>query len=50
MAAKKFRQDPTIEVALLSLMAAGVGLDFSAATAVAFVGATAGPELQGNDA
>lgn len=38
LAAKRFRQDPKAEVGLLSLMAAGVGLDFSAATAVVFVG------------
>lgn len=32
----KFREDPTIRVALLSVTAAGVGLDFSTASAVVF--------------
>ncbi len=33
----RFRSDPTIRVALLSITAAAVGLDFSAASAVVFV-------------
>lgn len=37
-AAARFRTDPTVRVALLSLMAAGVGLDFSAASIVVFAG------------
>ncbi|RMZ57207.1 hypothetical protein APUTEX25_004041 [Auxenochlorella protothecoides] len=35
-AAAQFQRNPRIRVALLSLLAAGVGLDFSAASAVAF--------------
>lgn len=37
-AAAQFQRNPRIRVALLSLLAAGVGLDFSAASAVAFAG------------
>lgn len=33
----RFRSDPSIRVALLSITAAAVGLDFSAASVVVFV-------------
>jgi len=36
-AVASFRSDPSIRVALLSITAAAVGLDFSAASAVVFV-------------
>ncbi|EFJ47804.1 hypothetical protein VOLCADRAFT_91788 [Volvox carteri f. nagariensis] len=36
-AVMRFRDDPTVRVALLSITAAAVGLDFSAASAVVFV-------------
>lgn len=37
-AVERFRSDPSVVVALLSVTAAGVGLDFSSASAVVFVG------------
>ena len=37
-AVDRFRNDPDVCIALLSVTAAGIGLDFSAATAVVFVG------------
>ena len=37
-AAARFRADPAVRVALLSVTAAGVGLDFSCASAVVFAG------------
>lgn len=37
-AAARFRADPAVRVALLSVTAAGVGLDFSCASVVVFAG------------
>jgi hypothetical protein len=41
-AAARFRADPRVRVALLSVTAAGVGLDFSCASVVVFAGERCG--------
>lgn len=43
MAVRRFRSDASIRVALLSVTAAGVGLDFSSASVVVFAGGAGAP-------